>query len=201
MEGSLARGLAKPLDPDGDSKTPCRCPNPKLYGISRKHNDESIGLRFLEEATRNSISLAQLRARSEPATIAAVGLDSHRRARATRLFSDRLRERGTSLGDQSELAFVALELEDRLGPSADEFIRTISEAFGVELPNALGVSGLALETDPDLRSVWVKHLLESPTVFIKNRHDVVGLSVAARRGATFAGQSEPAIGPQNRDRA
>jgi hypothetical protein len=39
------------------------------------------------------------------------------------------------------------------------------------------------------------HLIGTPT-----RDTELELSVAARKGATFAGQGEPALGPQNRDR-
>ena len=75
MEGLLARGLAKPLDPDGDGKDTLSVPESESLWELARLGDKEIGLRFLDEATRDPITLSQLRARSEPALIAAVGLD------------------------------------------------------------------------------------------------------------------------------
>ena len=62
-----------------------------LWELARL-GDTDIGLRFLDEATRDPITLSQLRARSEPALIAAVGLDESKRDRAVDLLERRLHE-------------------------------------------------------------------------------------------------------------
>jgi eukaryotic-like serine/threonine-protein kinase len=75
MEGLLARGLAKPLDPEGDGKAILSIPEAEALWELARLGDTDIGLRFLDEATTDPITLSQLGARSEPALIAAVGLD------------------------------------------------------------------------------------------------------------------------------
>ncbi len=62
MEGLLARGLAKPLDPDGDGKDALSVPESESLWELARLGDKDIGLRFLDEATRDPITLSQLRA-------------------------------------------------------------------------------------------------------------------------------------------
>ncbi len=89
MEGMLARGFARPLDPDGGRKTTLSQPEAdSLWELSRLANTD-VGLRFIEEATLEPSLLNRLGARAEPAPIAAVGLDETKRDRATQLLGRR----------------------------------------------------------------------------------------------------------------
>ena len=97
MEGLLARGLAKPLDPDGDRKETLSLPEAEALWELARLGDTDIGLRFLDEATRDPITVAQLGARSEPAIIASVGLDDEKRKQAARLLTERLGDHGLPL--------------------------------------------------------------------------------------------------------
>jgi hypothetical protein len=56
------------------------------------HQGEPIGVRFLDEATRDPLTARQLRARAEPALIAAIGLNLGQRDRASRLLIEKLRD-------------------------------------------------------------------------------------------------------------
>ena len=71
-----------------------------------------IGLSFLRAAASGSAPASQLRARSEPAMIAAVGLDLERRGRAHALLSERLADETVPLQARIDLSVLALELTD-----------------------------------------------------------------------------------------
>ena len=79
------------------------------------HGAESLGLRFLDEATRAPMTTRQLCARTEPALIAAVGLDLKKREQAIELLMKRLGETSLPLPQKADIAFTALELVDRTG--------------------------------------------------------------------------------------
>ena len=67
-ERTFAQSLARPLDPDGDEESMGRLSEPEtaaLWELSLQQG-KPIGLRFLDEATRDPIAVRQLRARSEP---------------------------------------------------------------------------------------------------------------------------------------
>src|SRR5207302_11341532 len=123
-----------------------------------RHQGEPVGLRFLDEATRDPIALRQLRARSEPALIAAVGLDTGKRERASGLLSERLRDQGRPLWSKAEVGFVALELEDSAGPVAEEYAGIIVQALKADHPENLGASwrnhliGGSARLDPSIAS-------------------------------------------------
>jgi tRNA A-37 threonylcarbamoyl transferase component Bud32 len=64
MEGLLVRGFASSLDPDGGGKTTLAEPETeRLWDLARL-GDTDIGLRFLNDATKDPITLSQLSARS-----------------------------------------------------------------------------------------------------------------------------------------
>jgi tRNA A-37 threonylcarbamoyl transferase component Bud32 len=142
MEGLLARGLAKPLETDVDpldseTSAPKALSVPEaeaLWELARL-GDTDIGLRFLDEATRDPIATAQLGARSEPALIAAVGLDAEKRKRAARLLSERLGDPGLPLQSKVDLAFVALELEDRASPETEEECGFLIQGLAGDFPD------------------------------------------------------------------
>ena len=137
-ERTFAQSLARPLDPNGDDMTNHRrlCPNrrPGPSGscpcsrISRSASDSWMRPRAIRLGVR------QLRARSEPALIAAVGLDADRRERASRLLSERLRDPGRPLWSKAEVGFVALELEDQAGPASEEYAGIIVQALRGDHP-------------------------------------------------------------------
>ena len=103
-----------------------------------QHASESLRIRFLDEATRDPIAVRQLRARSEPALIAALGLDLDRRDRALRLLAERLCDPTLPLSLKAEIAFLALEIEDQPGPITEESSAIIAQG---SLENFPGTSG------------------------------------------------------------
>ena len=117
-ERTFAQSLARPLDPHGDDSL--SEPETAALWELALHQGEPIGLRFLAEATRDPFTARQLRARSEPAMIAALGLNLEQRHRAAKLLSDKLRDLKFGHAAKVETAFIALELEDRPGPETAE---------------------------------------------------------------------------------
>ena len=80
----------------GDGKETLSIPEAESLWELARLGDTDIGLRFLDEATRDPITLSQLRARSEPALIAAVGLDDREdESGPSSCWSDDLRDPGT----------------------------------------------------------------------------------------------------------
>ncbi len=67
---------------------------------------------FVMEAIGDPLNAAQLRNRSSPALIAAVGLDPIRRERAVQAISDRMNDGSLSLSHRAAVACVTLELAD-----------------------------------------------------------------------------------------
>jgi hypothetical protein len=137
MEGLLARGLAKPLDPGGNNEDILSLPETETLWELAQLGNRDIGLRFLDEATRDPISLSQLRARSEPALIAAVGLDESKRDRAIGLLEQRMRDPKRSPIERADVAFIALELADRPGPLTETCAGSIIEALGSNPPDVI----------------------------------------------------------------
>jgi hypothetical protein len=105
-------------------------------------------VRLLEEAMRDPLPARQLRARCEPALIAAIGLDMGERERASKLLTDRLRDARLPLSSKIEMALIALELEEGPGPVTDECVGVIVQALTTEGSN-------------DLRFGWSEHLTKS----------------------------------------
>src|SRR5262249_30651913 len=125
------------VDPNGDSNPILSEPEAaalwELAGLAGK----PIGLRVLDEATRDPLAVGQLAARSEPALIVAIGLDPEKRDRAARLLAGRLRDPGLPLSQKAELAFTALELEDRPSPATEECATILAQAFAADPPGDL----------------------------------------------------------------
>jgi len=137
MEGLLARGLAKPLDPDGDGKVTLSLPETEsLWELARLGNTD-IGLRFLDEATRDPVSLSQLRARTEPALIASVGLEQSKRDWVVELLQQRFQDPKRSAIEKGDLAFIALELADRPGPLTEACARSIIDTLASNPPDTI----------------------------------------------------------------
>jgi hypothetical protein len=135
MKLNLARGLAKPLDPNGYKEETLSIPEAEALWELARLGDTEIGLRFLDEATRAPITAAQLSARSEQALIAAVGLDVEKRRQAARLLSERLRDPGHQLQSKVDLAFVALGFEDRASPETQEKCGFLIQGLAGDFPD------------------------------------------------------------------
>ena len=141
MEGLLARGLAKPLDPEGDGKETLAVSEAESLWELARLGDSNVGLRFLDEATRDLILVTQLRARAEPALVAAVGLDETKRDRAIGIFERQLHEPHLSPIEKVDVAFIALELADRPGPLTEACAESI-------------ITGLASNPSEAIRRAW-----------------------------------------------
>ncbi len=160
MEGLLARGLAKPLDLNGDEDQTLAVPEAEALWELARLGDTGVGLRFLAEAARDPITIAQLGARAEPAVIVAVGLALDKREQAARLLTKRLGDSALLLGS------VLAPIEARTEPA--EAAKSLAEA-------------LARETNANARSTLASALsvLSARTDWI-NRGDVVR-SLLSRR--------------------
>ncbi len=147
-ERSFAQSLVRPLDPRGDDVRPPDLSSGEIGGLWElaRHGSEWLRLRFLDEATRDPVAVRQLRARSEPAAIAAIGLDPERRTRASQFLSDRLRDPGLPLTNKVEVALLALEIENRPGPAVEELWAIIGQALAADFPG-------------DVRAGWERHLV------------------------------------------
>ncbi len=153
-ERTFAQSLARPLDPNGDDENHRVLSEPEtvaLWELSL-NQDKPIGLRFLDEAMRDPIAVRQLRARAEPALIAAVGLDTRRREWASRRLRERLRDQGRPLSSKAEVGFVALELEDQFSPAPEDHAGIIIQALTEDYPEDLWIS-------------WREHLIEGSNRF------------------------------------
>ncbi len=194
-ERTFARSLVRPLDPLGDERGDDNMSEPEitaLWELSQLHSD-SIGLCFLDEATRDPLTARQLRARSEPALIAAIGLDPTLRERAYSLLSSKLRDSALPGPTRAESAIIALELEAQPGTTMEEFIKTIVESLTADAPESA-------------RTSWPRHLLDvsdriDPIVATRLlaaalavETDIEVRSEIASRLATTAGCMPPAEG-------
>ncbi len=196
-ERTFAQSLVRPLDPDGDEGydeadlKPLSGPETGALWELSLQQGKPIGLRFLEEATRDPLDVRQLRARSEPVLIAAVGLDTDRRERASSILSERLHEQGRPLWSKAEVGFVALELEDTPGPASEEYAGIILQALGGDHPENLMTSwrhhlvDAATRLDPSIAARLLVAAMEPKT----QAYDRFKLAVAL---ATVANRLEPA---------
>jgi predicted Ser/Thr protein kinase len=167
-ERTFAQSLVRPLDPDGDDQGHGNLSEPETVALWELalNQDKPIGLRFLDEAARDPMAARQLRARSEPALIAALGLDTERRQRASRLLRERLLDQSHPLRSRAEVAFVALELGDEAGPALDEPAQIIVQAMQADRPEPLGTSWRAhlvdasAQLDPNVAAVLLVAAIE-----------------------------------------
>jgi tRNA A-37 threonylcarbamoyl transferase component Bud32 len=149
-ERTFAQSLVRPLDPSGDEQSHEALSEAEiaaLWELSRLQS-EPVGLRFLDEATSDPLMARQLRSRSEPALIAAIGLDPGRRERASALLQGKVRDPKLQLANRVESALVELELGDRPSPVTEEATNLIVQSF----------SGKAPEFP---RTSWLRHLVDA----------------------------------------
>ncbi len=136
LEGTLARSLGRPLHFDRDLS---ESESEALWELAQ--GQARLGLRFLQEAIRTPLTTTQLRWRSEPALIAAIGLDPERRIRASRLVVERLQDQSLDYRQRADIALVGLEITSpEAGSNA-----AITEALW---------SALAKEPNEELLNTW-----------------------------------------------
>jgi hypothetical protein len=130
-ERLFARSLAMPLDPDAASDARALSfPETEALWELAAQKDRSLRLVFLDEATRNATAVRQLGARSQPALIAAIGLDPTQCERASDRLESRLRDRTLQPAQKAGLALVARELIDQTGPKSAEYAGIVVNTFG-----------------------------------------------------------------------
>jgi serine/threonine protein kinase len=133
MEGHLARGLFMTLNSEGMGSVLSRPETQALRQLAQL-GDTDIYLRFLEEAVRGETTLSQLQARSEQATIAAIGLNESKRDRAAEKLIENLRNPQRTVIERAGLAFVILEFADRPGPLTELCEKAIAEGIASNPP-------------------------------------------------------------------
>jgi hypothetical protein len=141
IEKTAARSLIRPLNPDPGNtaetmggmsmmsvRNPDRLSEPESAALWElaEHSTEQLRLRYLDEATRDPIMLRQLSARSQPALIAALGLDRLRRKTAGRLLDGRLADAAIPREQKLEWAIFALMLAERAGPDTRQWTEMIT---------------------------------------------------------------------------
>ncbi len=158
MERAFARSVLRPLDPDGNNEgcSGCTCVPlsesevDALWDLASQDSD-SLRLRFFDEAIRNPLMLRQLRANSEPALIASIGLNIDRRARVSKLLAEWLDRSDMPLATRAEIALLFLDIEDRPGPASEAASGIIFRAMAGQVPQW---GGLPSEWKCHLITLW-----------------------------------------------
>ncbi|MEK6257140.1 MAG: serine/threonine-protein kinase [Planctomycetota bacterium] len=134
-EGALARGFVRPLVGEDVLTT---------YAIARFKNtspeiealwelatleSDTVGLRMLDEATRDAFMTEQLVNCAEPALVAAIGLNLDLRQRALTLLRPRLNDPALTLDHRAGIAWIMLMLLDKPEPDSTVCVTIIKEAM------------------------------------------------------------------------
>ena len=90
---------------------------------------ERLWMRYLREAISDPLRTTQLVARSEPALVAALGLDRARYDRAVRLLTERVREPTITEEQKAGVALVALQIADGPSPATVEWTEVMERAM------------------------------------------------------------------------
>ncbi len=142
MEGLLARGLSRPLDPQAERSSGQldnifnRLSTPEtacLWELAGLGNTD-IGLRFLRESCQDPILLSRVAARAEPALIAALGLNDRKRSQAVRNLSEGIANGGAQLSIRVDMAFLAIELAMEPGIDLEEAWAVLANALAQDVP-------------------------------------------------------------------
>ena len=144
-ELTSARAMIEPLDARGDAEDLLAPLEVEALWELTENGSEALRRRYLEEAIRGKKTARQLCARSEPALIAAVGLDPKKREQALALLIKGLSDKGLQRKHKEDNALVALHLVDRPGPAAS----------ACEAALAAAISG---DSPPQLLAAWKAHL-------------------------------------------
>jgi tRNA A-37 threonylcarbamoyl transferase component Bud32 len=110
LELALARGMVRPLQPNGNRGL-SGIEIDALWQLAEKRG-ERLWLLFLVEAMRTPLTTSQLSGRAESAWIAAVGLDPEKRKLVEDLLVQRLEAADLSENQRLDLARAALTLGD-----------------------------------------------------------------------------------------
>jgi serine/threonine protein kinase len=150
IEATLARSLIRPLDPEAEYEEKDVLPpiETDAFWELAGNGSGSLGLRYLHEATRDPMSTRQLCARSEPAMIAAVGLNEEKRRQAIDLLMGRLAETGMSLTQKADITLALLELDDRSAADSRACEQIWADAMESSVPE-------------QLLSTWNRDLIQS----------------------------------------
>ena len=124
-EGALARGFVRPLV-GADVLAPNEIES--LWELATLESD-TIGLRMLDEATRNPQTTEQLLLCAEPALVAAIGLNPDLRQQALALLCPRLNDQSLTLDHRAGIAWIMLMLLDNPGPDKAACKAVIKDAF------------------------------------------------------------------------
>ena len=127
LERTFARSLARPLNPLPAVTSLSEPERESLWQLAG-YDGEVLRLHFLDAAD-DPLVLRQLGARAEPAVAAALGLDPERRAKASRMLVERLRDPALPLESKAEMAFLLLEIEDRPGPATEQAAEALVQAI------------------------------------------------------------------------
>jgi hypothetical protein len=129
---SMARSLVRPLALQGQPDQPMvplsDAETEALWELASSP-EESLAVRFVEEALRSPLQTRQLKDRAAYALQAAVGLDSGRRARVERLLGEGLRTSGITAEQRLDVALVLAQLEFQDSALAGEIVPVLTEAM------------------------------------------------------------------------
>ena len=97
----------------------------------------SVKLRSIDESLGDPLRLRQLRSRSGPALIAALGLDLDRQTEVVKRMCERMRSEKTPLFDRGEVANLLLDTGIEAGPLAVEASEILHRVWSDKPPNPL----------------------------------------------------------------
>jgi len=129
IEQTFARSLVRPLNPEGGGGNLTYPESEALWELA-EHRGERLWLRYLNEAIHDPLRTRQLVARSEPALVAALGLDRSKYDRAIRLLADRCHESAIPQEQKADVALVALQLTGGSSPDTRQWIEVIGGSIG-----------------------------------------------------------------------
>jgi tRNA A-37 threonylcarbamoyl transferase component Bud32/ribosomal protein S27E len=129
-ERVAARSLIAPLNPLALGGDVLSHPEREaLWGLAIVRDNE-LRLRYVDEGSRDAKLARALCVRSEPAVIAAVGLDRKKLDRGAALLLQRMHDRSLSIAQRADVAFFALEfVVDPDDPLADACTAVVREAI------------------------------------------------------------------------
>jgi hypothetical protein len=137
LETTLARSLLRPLGVAGGN-TPLTAPEWEALWELATNRRGRLGYRFIEEASRTSMTTRQLRDRAALALPAAVGLDEERRAEIESLLLARLDDPALGEQQKNDLALVASAWDGLSSSAAVRTVRRLTRAMaGTRDPSAL----------------------------------------------------------------
>jgi tRNA A-37 threonylcarbamoyl transferase component Bud32 len=129
LERTLARSLEGPLREDRTGEEMLTDPESEALWELAESPSERLGNWFITEALARPLSTSQLVSRSEPALIAALGLDAGRRARAERALVEQMSDDSLPLRQRAEIAWLALDLAEPHSAAVPQALKLIARAI------------------------------------------------------------------------